>query len=123
MKKLINNTADDLHKDQHQAKKESRHEAKDIRKGRAEQREETKNFGGFIFEERIEGTGPKHQAEQDLEQLAVYTQQLKQRANQQSELVSETSDRINWINTNVESAQNRSENLNANMTRYVKRNG
>jgi hypothetical protein len=70
----IKDTNKDLHQEQHDFKKASRIEAKNVTKGKQDQRQETVNFGGFIFEERVEGTGPKCQAERDLEELSVYTQ-------------------------------------------------
>lgn len=121
--KFIKDTNHDLHKEHHDYKKQSRAEAKNVQKGRQEQREETVNFGGFIFEERIEGTGPKHQSERDLEELAVYTQSLKEKAYIQAELTQQTTDQIQWINDGVSHADARSKNLNYNMNRYVKKHG
>jgi len=118
--KLISGTTHDFHRDQHQAKKDSRLEAKNITKGRAEQREATVNFGGLIFEEHIEGTGPKCQAEKDLEALYGLTQGLKQKSFAQAVLTEETTDQINYINDGINSGVARTQALNSNMVKYVK---
>jgi hypothetical protein len=119
--KFIGETTGDLADEQHLAKKSSKMEAKGITKGHVDQRDGTVNYGGFIFEERIEGTGPKHQAEQDLELLSQHTQQLRHRANVTADLTRYTCDQIDYINAGVENANSRSANLNNNMTKYVKK--
>jgi len=118
----IDQTTKGLRKEQHQAKKDSRLETKAIVKGNADERDQTVNYGGFVFEERIEGTGPKHQAEQDLEHLAVYTEGLKTKSFTMGQQIGEGKDRINNIQINLETASVRTQELNNNMQRYVKKN-
>jgi hypothetical protein len=120
-RKLIGETTESFADQQHDAKKASRLENKGIIKGRVEQRDATVKFGDFVFEERVEGCGPKHQAEQDLEQLQGYTQGLKFRAERQAQLAEYTSEQINYINEGVGRANDRSQNLNNNMNKYIKK--
>jgi hypothetical protein len=120
-RKLIGQTTESFSDQQHDAKKASRMENKAVAKGRVEQRDATVKFGDFIFEERIEGCGPKHQAEKDLEELQQYTQGLKFRADRTHELTEYTSEQINYIHAGVEKANDRSQNLNNNMNKYIKK--
>jgi len=111
----------DHKKEIHNGKKDAMKEAKDIKKGRAEQEESKQVWGGHVFETRIEGSGPKCQAEQDLDHIAKVAQNLNTKANQMTVLVDEGSDRARRLNSDVVRANERTAALNKQADRYCGR--
>jgi len=102
-------------------KKDSRHEAKDIRKGRADLQDGNIVMDGFVFEERIEGAGDMCDEEKMFHQLHGHTQDIKQKAWDANVLIREGCERSNNLQEDLELANDRSQKLNANMHKYVKK--
>jgi len=118
--KIIETTLQGEKKAVSQAKKESKAEIKDIKKGRAEQQETSQIFGGLVFEEVTDGvTGERCQAENDLDELHKYTAGFVDRSRSQAALIHEGQARIDMLNQGLEHANSRSTALNKNMQRYV----
>lgn len=80
--------------------------------------EEKQVWGGHVFETRIEGSGPKHQAEQDLEVIGNYIHGFHEKAELMSKLVDESTMRANSVNSEVERASARTRVLNKQADRY-----
>lgn len=102
----------------HQAKKENMAEAKAINKGRAEATEEKQVWGGHVFEMRVDGGGPKCQAEKDLDVISDYIHGFHEKAELMDTLAGDSTRRAQNVNSEVERATARTKALNKQADRY-----
>jgi len=109
----------DHKKEIHQGKKEAMKEAKDVKKGRAELTDDKFVSSGHVFEFRGEGSGPKCQAENDLDEIAKIASGLNNKAKIMSDLVDESQGRIGRVNDEIVRANVRTTNLNKQADKYT----
>jgi len=103
----------------HTAKKEAQGLAKDIKKGKAQTATGQQLAGGFMFESRSDGMGEKCAAEAGLDELEDYTSALVDRALASQRAIRESELRLERVNSDMESAGSRLDNLNDRGRRYA----